>query len=137
MKKRIMLLIFLSVLLGTGCGKDDQTVTTGIIGTVEYGEGDCMPVTDPVTREYEPYTGKIYFVVKEDWDNQADDNYEQLKSNSIRVNVKQGKLVTELPVGTYLVMPENLNAYSDENTITIESETVVKKDFSFFKCTSF
>ena len=121
----------------SGCDKDDITVTTGIIGTVKYGQGDCMPVIDYESREYNDYNGKIYFVVKADWDNLGDGDYAQLKNSSINVRVKLGKLSAELPAETYLVMPEDFNVYSEENTITIISEEVINRDFNFFKCTSY
>jgi len=118
-----------------GCDKDDITVTTGIIGHVDYGQGDCMP--GPFQREYSEYDGKIFFIVKTDWDNLGSGGFEQLKSRSINVRVKQGKLFAELPIETYLVMPEDYNEYSAENTITIKSGEVINKDFKFFKCTSY
>ena len=121
----------------SGCDKDDITVTTGIIGTVKYGQGDCMPVIDYESREYNDYNGKIYFVVKADWDNLGDGDYAQLKNSSINVRVKLGKLSAELPAETYLVMPEDFNVYSEENTITIISEEVINRDFNFFKCRSY
>lgn len=119
-----------------GCEKDDMTVTTGIIGTVEYGQGDCMPGPDQI-REYNNYTGKMYFIVKEDLDNLGDGDYEILKSSSISVKIRNGKLSMELPPETYLVEPEDDYLYSTENTIIIKSGEVVHKDFKFFKCTSF
>lgn len=86
---------------------------------------------------YNDYNGKIFFIVKDDWDNLGDGDYAQLKNRSINVRVKQGKLSAALPAGTYLVMPEDFNVYSDENTITIISEEVIHRDFKFFKCTSY
>ena len=121
----------------SGCAKDDITVNTGIIGTVKYGQGDCMPIIDYESREYNDYNGKIYFVVKADWDNLGDGDYAQLKNSSINVRVKLGKLSAELPAETYLVMPEDFNVYSEENTITIISKKVINRDFKFFKCTSY
>lgn len=124
-------------LIVTGCEKDGKTVTTGVIGIVEYGQGDCMPSPATITREYSNYTGKIYFVLKEDWDNLGNGDFTQLKNNSINVRIKQGKLSAELPVGIYLVIPEDVYMYSDENTITIQFGEILNKDFKFFKCTSY
>jgi len=137
MNKKNVFLISICLLMISGCDKDDITVTTGIIGTVKYGQGDCMPVIDYESREYNDYNGKIYFVVKADWDNLGDGDYAQLKNSSINVRVKLGKLSAELPAETYLVMPEDFNVYSEENTITIISEKVINRDFKFFKCTSY
>ena len=137
MNKKIVYLISICFLAICGCDKDDITVTTGIIGTVEYGQGDCMPGIDYESRVYNDYDGKIYFVVKDNWNNLEDGDYAQLKNSSINVRVKQGKLSAELPAGIYLVMPEDFNVYSVENTLTITSEEVINKDFKFFKCTSY
>lgn len=137
MNKKIVFMISICLFAICGCHKDDMIVTTGIIGTVEYGKGDCMPVIDYESRVYNDYNGKIFFVVKDDWNNLGDGDHAQLKNRSINVRVTQGKLSVELPTGTYLVMPEDFNVYSDENTITITSEKVINRDFNFFKCTSF
>ena len=64
--KQISYFLFTLYLLTIGsCNKDDINVTTGIIGRVEYGQGDCMPGTDPKLREYTGYSGKVFFIVKE------------------------------------------------------------------------
>jgi hypothetical protein len=137
MNKKIVFLISICLLIICGCDKDDVTVTTGIIGTVEYGQGDCMPSPDPKYREYSGYNGRIFFIVKEKLDNLGDGDYDKLKSSSINVKVKNGKLSTELPVGTYLVEPEDVYVYSTENTIVIKSNEITYTDFKFFRCTSY
>ncbi|MCT4560553.1 MAG: hypothetical protein N4A41_04170 [Crocinitomicaceae bacterium] len=110
---------------------------TGIKGTVEYGQGDCMPQIDYESREYKKYKGDLYFIQKEELDNSDEQELEQLKKNSITVKIKRGKLSTELPVGTYVVMPEDVYQYSEENTIMIKTGEVLTKDFQFWKCTSY
>ncbi|MGV8091600.1 MAG: hypothetical protein AB2L24_07030 [Mangrovibacterium sp.] len=137
MNKKMLFPISICFLMTSGCEKGDITVATGIVGNVEYGQGDCMPVIDYESREYSDYDGKLYFVLKEDLDNLEDGDYEQLKNSSLNVQVKQGKLSTKLPAGTYLVMPEDFYVYSEENTITIKPEEVLHKNFKFFKCTSY
>ena len=137
MNKKTVFLISICLLIICGCYKDDITVTTGIIGTVEYGQGDCMPIIDPISREYSRYTGRIFFIVKEKLDNLGDGDYDKLKSSSINVKVKNGNLSTELPIGTYLVVPEDVYMDSTENTIVIKSNEVTYIDFKFFKCTSY
>lgn len=136
MNKRNMLLISICLLVICGCDKDDTSVTTGIVGTVEYGQGDCMPSPEPKVREYYGYTGTIFFIEKEDLDNLGDGNYDNLKS-SINIKIKNGNLATELPPGTYLVELEDVYLYAAENTIVIKSEEITYKDFKFFKCTSY
>ena len=120
-----------------GCNTDDIVVTTGIIAKVEYGQGDCMPNPNSKLREYKSYNGKVFFIVKEDFDNLGNGDYDKLRSNSISVTIKNGNLSAELPVGTYLVEVEDVYQYSAENTIIIKSGEVIRKDFSFFKCTSY
>ena len=71
MNKVVLLLVISLSLSICGCNEDDDTVTTGIIGTVEFGRGDCMP---PTQHEYSPYNGRVYFVVKDDWDNFGDES---------------------------------------------------------------
>ena len=135
MRKVVLLLVISLSLSICGCNEDDNTVTAEIVGTVEFGRGDCMP--DLAQREYSKYNGRIYFVVKEDWDNLGTDGYDLLKNRSVNVRVKQGKLSAELREGTYLVMPEEIYVYSEENTITIKSNEVINRDFKFFMCTSY
>jgi hypothetical protein len=136
-KKISFFLFVFCLLILVGCNKDEMVVTTGIIAKVEYGYGDCMPSPDPKLREYKPYNGKVYFIVKEDFDNLGNGDYDKLKSNSISVTIKNGNLSAELPVGTYLIEVEDVYQYSAENTIIIKSGEVIRKDFSFFKCTSY
>jgi len=133
--KNLKVLILLSLILFVGCSKDN--FETGIKGTVEYGQGDCMPIIDYESREYDYYNGKIFFIFKDDLDSLGNGDFDQLKNNSINVFVRRGKLSVELPVGTYLVMPEDVYLYSGENTITINSGEVLNKDFKFWKCTSY
>ncbi len=137
MIKKVVFLISVYLFTIVGCNKDDLTVTTGIIGTVKYGKGDCMPIIDYESRVYSDYDGKIYFVEKDDWDNLGDGDYAQLKNSSINVLTKQGKFSAKLSEGTYLVMPEDFNEYSEENTITIISGKTINRDFKFFRCTSY
>jgi len=139
MKTKTINFIFFSLCLFiiVGCNKDNINISTGIIGTVEYGQGDCMPSPDPKLREYTNYNGRIFFIVKEDLDNLGNGDYNKLKSNSISVKIKNGKLSAELPAGTYLIETEDVYMYSEENTIIIKSGEVIHKDFRFFKCTSY
>ena len=131
------LLLALCLFIIVGCNKDNITIFTGIIGTVEYGQGDCMPKRNPEFIEYTGYNGMVYFIVKEDLDSLGNGNYNKLKSNSISVKMKNGKLSVELPVGTYLIETEDVYMYSAENTIIIKSGEVIHQDFRFFKCTSY
>ena len=133
--KKLNFIILLILTLTVGCSKNN--FETGIKGTVEYGQGDCMPVIDYESREYDNYKGHLYFIVKEELDSLGNGDFEQLKSSSIVVFIRKGKLSTELPKGTYIVMPDDVYFYSEENTITINPDEVLNRDFKFWKCTSY
>ena len=57
------ILLALILLLFVGCSKDN--FETGIKGTVEYGQGDCMPIIDYESREYDNYKGDIFFIIED------------------------------------------------------------------------
>ena len=133
--RNLNIIILLTLTLSFGCSKDN--FETGIKGTVEYGTGDCMPVIDYASREYDNYNGDIFFIVKSDLDSLGNGDFEQLKNNSIVVSIRKGKLSAQLPVGTYLVMPEGVYLYSEENKIAINPDEVLNRDFKFWECTSY
>lgn len=138
MKKNI-LMIALIAFCAMSCQSDDtkiSNINTGIFGTIKYGMGDCMPTTGESARarEYTNYNGELYFIVKSDLENE---DFEQLKSNSIHATVHHGEMEIELPVGVYLIMPEDVYLYSDYNTITIEPGIVLRENFKFWKCISY
>ena len=140
MKTIIVNILFISLIGILSCEKiyDAKTkITTGVIGVVEYGQGDCMPPIDESTRLYNKYNGDLYFIVKADLENLVNGDFEQLKENSIKTNIKDGELAIELPVDTFLVMPTDVYLYSDYNTIIIEEGIVLEKNFKFWKCTSY
>ncbi len=132
----IVLIVFFTI----SCQNDDTenpNTDTGIFGEIEYGMGDCMPIIDESIREYNNYNGEIYFIIKSDLENLGNGDFEQLKLNSIHTTVNNGNLEIELPVGTYLVMPNDVYLYSDYNTVIIESGIALHKNFKFWKCTSY
>ena len=133
--KFLFSLIVLIIILFFGCSKDN--FETGIKGTVKYGQGDCMPVIDYESREYVNYKGDLFFIIKEELDSLGNGDFDRLKNSSIIVSVKRGKFSAKLPIGNYLVMPDDVYLYSEENTIAINSGEVLCKDLKFWKCTSF
>ncbi|WP_304197307.1 hypothetical protein [Flavobacterium alvei] len=140
MKPLIFILVIITSFSITSCENNENpkpNITTGVYGTIKYGEGDCMPVINESARIYTNYNGEIYFIIKADLDNLGTGNFEQLKLNSIHSNVKNGVLAIELPVNTYVVMPKNFYDNSNLNTITIKKETVLNSNFKFWKCTSY
>lgn len=137
MKHLSLLICIITVLSCTKSDDDISLISKGIIGTVKYGKGDCMPIIGDTDRTYTNFNGILYFIVKTDLENLGDGDFEQLKLNSINTTIKNGKLNFELPNGTYLIMPIDVYQYSDKNTITIEDGVIVRKDFYFWKCTSY
>lgn len=138
--KKISFIVFAIILITLlGCAKDDNNnrIKSGITGNVKYGIGDCMPIIDESTRVYTNFNGDLYFIVKSDLEKLGNGDFDELKANSIKKTIKNGKLAIELPVGTYLVMPSDVYLYSDYNTITIRNRIVLKKNFKFWKCTSY
>ena len=102
-----------------------------------FGMGDCMPIIDESSRVYQLYNGELYFIVKSELDALGNGDFEELKANSIRKTIINGVLNTPLPIDTFLVMPPDVYLYSDNNTIIIQENEVVERDFKFFKCTSY
>ncbi len=138
MKKNVIILIaFLLAFISCDDDKNTLTLTQGIIGTVKYGEGDCMPVIDESKRVYKNYNGFLYFILKSDLEEFGNGDFEKLKSKSRKATVTNGNFKTELPIGTFLVMPTDVYVFSDENTIKVEKGSVLKKNFRFWKCTSY
>jgi len=135
--KKIKWIFVLSVvvLLFNSCNKSD--FQTGIVGTVLYGEGDCMPPISYNESDYNPYIGRLYFIIKDDLDNLGTQEFSVLLENSISVYVKNGDLAFGLPPNTYVVMPKDFYQYTDANTITVYAGEVVEKDFEFWHCTSY
>lgn len=139
--KKLNIFLFLSFVFFIGCSKNN--FKTGVKGTVKYGQGDCMPQVIQEDNnygnheKYENYKGNMYFILKKDLDNLGNGDFDQLKNKSITVSVNKGKLSTELPIGTYLAMPDGLYMYSEHNTITIKPGEVLNKNLSFWKCTSY
>ena len=138
--KKIISIIVLLVFFTISCQNDDTgnpNIDTGIFGKIEYGMGDCMPIIDESIREYNNYNGEIYFIIKSELENLGNGDFEELKSNSIHTTVNNGELEIELPVGVYLVMPNDIYLYSDYNTATIEFGIALQKNLKFLKCTSY
>jgi hypothetical protein len=117
------------------CSKNN--FDTGIMGTIEQGSGDCMPIIDTTNRVYEKYSGQVYFIRKTDLDNLGNGDFQELKNNSISKKIRKGKLSADLPSDTYVVMTDDLYYYTPENTICITSGQILQKDFKFWICTSF
>ncbi len=132
-----VLAIFLMIIASCEKSDDDVQITTGLIGNIQYGKGDCMPIIDESTRVYSNYTGDIYFIIKSDLENLGDGDFDKLKANSIKKAIIGGKLEAQLPEGTYLVMPSDVYLYSEYNTVVIKKGVALEKNFKFWKCTTY
>ncbi len=142
MKPILLILLIFSSFTISSCEKDANPIpkiTMGVYGTIKHGSGDCMPIIDESSRIqlYTNYNGEIYFIIKSDFENLGNGDFEQLKATSIHATLIDGELAIELPVNTYLVMPEDVYLNFDSNTITIEKGIALNKDFKFWKCTSY
>jgi hypothetical protein len=125
-------------LLFTGCKENESDlITTGIKGLVKVGVGDCMPIIDEASRVYSNYNGTLYFILKSDLTNSGSADFSQLKEKSIKTAVLNGKLMIELPVNTYVVMAEEFYLYTADNTITIEQNVILEKDFKLWRCLTY
>ena len=133
----IKLFVGLSVVLYlSSCEKPEYN--TGIKGTVMYGEGDCMPIVDPDNFVLEKFNGTLYFIIKTELDSLGNGDFQELLDNSFNVEITNGKLDDEVPVGTYTIMPSaeygNPFSYYYRYDITINLDNVVREDFDYWKC---
>jgi hypothetical protein len=138
-----MKLLFLNILLIVslffiGCKENENgPITAGVKGTVKVGAGDCMPFINEASRVYSNYNGTIYFILKSDLTNSGSADFDQLKEKSIKTAVLNGKLMIELPVNTYVVMAEEFYLNTLDNTITIEKNVILEKDFKLWRCLAY
>lgn len=132
-----LFLILFSLLISCEKNGGSPGIKTGLVGNVKYGSGDCMPIIDEASREYTPYNGELYFVVKSKLSYPLPELFEDILANSIRETIVNGVISVELPADTFLVMPPNIYMYSDEKTIIIEEGNVLVKNFKFWECTSY
>jgi hypothetical protein len=138
LKQVFFTILTISLVSLTGCEVDYRSaISTGLIGHVRYGIGDCMPVIIESPRVYDNYNGDLYFIVKTDLDNLGNGDFDELKANSIETQVKNGELAIELPADTFLVMPYDVYLYSDANMVVIREGIILEKDFKFWKCISY
>ena len=134
---KILLVTFICFLAILGCEKNDHTIITGVVGTVDYGHADCMPNPDGTQIAFNRYSGILYFIKKRDFDNLGNGDFDKLKMNSIKTKIENGTLGMELPVDTFLVIPNVVYHFSEDNMIIIKQGIVLEKDFKFWRCTSF
>nr|WP_319998726.1 hypothetical protein [uncultured Draconibacterium sp.] len=139
MRKVLISVLTIFLVTFTSCEKDDKdiNISTGLVGNVKYGIGDCMPIIGELSRVYNDYNGDILFIVKSDLENLGNGDFDELKANSIKKTIVNGNLDIELPIDTFLVMPSDVYLYSDYNTIIIQEGIVLEQDFRFWECTTY
>ena len=137
MKKLAVLLLPVAI---WGCQKSETPITTGAKGSVMFGSGDCMPVIDPAAREYEPYTGYLYFIPHEydpDFMPLYSIDFNAIKAESYETFARNGKYAIELPADTLWVMPPDFYNAGNKTKVIIKENTVIEQDVYLWKCTSY
>ncbi|HBG71632.1 MAG: hypothetical protein A2W93_08315 [Bacteroidetes bacterium GWF2_43_63] len=129
------LLLIISILFIVSSCKDD--FSTGIHSTVFLGMGSCMPVFDESDRDYKRFDGRVYLVNKEAADSMGQPGFVLLKLNSTSLEIRNGRLSTELPAGTFVVMTEEYFVNEPANTVTITEGEVSQQDVKIWICTSY
>jgi len=128
-------LVAVVVILATSCEKEE--FITGYRGTIEFGEGSCIPGIPESARKYEKFNGRVYFVEKSAADSLGEPGFLRLKLKSTSVEARNGKVNVELPAGTFVIMTEKYFVNDPEFTITLSKGEIVQKDFKIWVCTSF
>jgi len=123
------------VLIASSCSKED--FGTGFTGTIEFGEGSCIPGIPESARKYENYNGRVYFVEKSAADSLGEPGFVRLKLKSTSVEAQNGKVSVELPAGTFVIMTDEYFVNDPEFTITVTEGQILRKDFKIWVCTSF
>lgn len=124
------LTVFFIIIFFGAC--NNNNFETGVHGIIEYGEGDCTIPED--SRDYEKFTGELYFVNKDSLDKYQTTDFFILFSFSQIVSVSAGKLRTELLPGDYVIMIKDFYFNDASNNITIYQDVIIEKNIKFFKC---
>jgi len=134
---RVFLFIIIGCIFLFSC-KDDN-INAGAKGTIEFGEGSCMPPIDFSSRIYLSYTGMAYFIETVYLDSLSSGiSLDQLKASSDSAEVANGKFVLALEPGTYSIFlkePHYSAVY--DNNITVYLDKVTEQDYKFWHCTSY
>jgi hypothetical protein len=131
---RLILILFLFAFV-VSC--TDDRAPSGISSMIYYAEGDCMPPVNENSRNYKPYSGKVWIIEKSVADTMTimmNDTTNPKILSAIATDGNFSKLVTP---GAYYIMPDTMFYISSENLVTVHADDLIIKDFKFFKCTSF
>ena len=147
---RIYILVLFGGFFLSECEDDNKINTdfkTGLNCKINYGQGDCMPMIGESNRKYYDYSGKVFIVRKRDYDMLIDINIncnciidnkiDSLKSKSISLDIKNGRLIKELQPDSFLIMIDSKYTYYNDNVVYIKNDLIVSNDFYFFNCTSY
>ncbi len=135
----IMIVCFFLV----GCTKNIQSnFTTGAIGKIEFGSGDCMPCpcsdkdcSGCPKANYNNFIGEVFFIQKDKLDSLKDGGFDALIESSVKTSVIDGNYKISLEPGEYVVTIKEV--YSVVNLINITQDKITEQDFKFFKCMSY
>lgn len=127
-KATIFILIVFTVFL-SAC--TTNSLKSGITGTLQYGEGNC--VFDVSFRTYMPYSGYVFFVNKAVKDTSSL-SLNELLLISDSTNCNAGKFKQKLEVGVYYLCIREYLYLHEDNFFTINSNETTEQNFWIFKC---
>ncbi|MDD2634332.1 MAG: hypothetical protein PHW82_02405 [Bacteroidales bacterium] len=127
-KTIILVAMVLSVFL-SACSTN--TLKSGITGTLQYGEGNC--VFDASFRTYAPYSGYIYFVNKVIADTSSL-SLNELFATSDSTKCTVGEFTQKLEVGIYYLCIKEYPSLNKDNIFTINPNATTEQSFWIYKC---
>jgi hypothetical protein len=128
------LVLFAIICIPFSCQTDTADIKTGIIAKVYFGSGDCMPMIDYSRRTYTLFSGRVYIVKKQEFNN-ANNTLEALKNKSITLIIKNGELAVALKPDSFMIFIDDV--YDNSKSIYVKENDLIKTPFYFFKCTSY
>ena len=127
--KAIILISIVFTVFLLGC--TTNSLKSGITGTLQYGEGNC--VFDANFRTYTPYSGYVFFVNKAVKDTTSL-SLPALLSISDSTNCNVGKFKQKLEVGVYYLCIRVYLYLHEDNFFTINPNETTEQNFWTFKC---
>jgi hypothetical protein len=130
-------IIFISLFFAFTVSCTDDRAPSGISSMIYYAEGDCMPPVNENSRNYKPYSGKVWIIEKSMADTLSVFLNDSSNSKIHFTTATEGNFSLLVAPGSYYIMPDTMFYISEENLVTIHPDDLIIKDFKFFKCTSF
>jgi hypothetical protein len=128
------LVLFAIICIPVSCQTDTGDIKTGIISKVYFGSGDCMPMVGKSPSTYTLFSGRVYIVKKQEFDN-PNNSLETLKNKSIKLIIKNGELAVALKPDSFMIFIDDV--YDNSKSIYVKENDLIKNPFYFFKCTSY